>query len=207
MVYISKIIAHKRSGNAGSHEHHESLPTSTEVPGGQVDVRQCSHGCLHQEGGGTQSYALMQGCVYQRLFVHWNPAVRDIMRTHISKWIMETIKEAYTWADRQYGRVTADEVRALTASWAYSSQMALPDILSAAFWRSSGSSRVPIFETWPALLMGWQPWVLWWSRSTWLVQDLFTLPHILHDLYAATAAEYLMKITWLLAGIFIQDMQ
>ena len=34
--------------------------------------------------------------------VHWNPAVRD-MRTHISKWIMETIKEAYIRADRQYG--------------------------------------------------------------------------------------------------------
>ena len=51
---------------------------------------------------------------------------------------METVKEAYTQADRDYDRVTAHEVRALSASWAYYYQVALPDILSAAFWRSSG---------------------------------------------------------------------
>ena len=51
---------------------------------------------------------------------------------------METVKEAYTQADRQYDRVTAHEVRALSASWAHNCQVALPDILSAAFWRSSG---------------------------------------------------------------------
>ena len=60
------------------------------------------------------------------------------MRSHISRWILETVKEAYTQADRQYDRVTAHEVRALSASWAYNCQVALPDILSAAFWRSSG---------------------------------------------------------------------
>ena len=60
------------------------------------------------------------------------------MRSHISRWIVETVKEAYTQADRQYDRVTAHEVRALSASWAYNCQVALPDILSAAFWRSSG---------------------------------------------------------------------
>ena len=48
------------------------------------------------------------------------------------------VKEAYTQADGEYDRVTAHEVRALSASWAYNCQMALPDILSAAFWRSSG---------------------------------------------------------------------
>ena len=60
------------------------------------------------------------------------------MRSHISRWIVETVKEAYTQADREYDRVTAHEVRALSASWAFNCQVAHPDILSAAFWRSSG---------------------------------------------------------------------
>ena len=74
----------------------------------------------------------------QRMFVHWNHNIRDIMRSHISRWIVETVKEAYTQADREYDRVTVHEVRALSASWAYNCQVALPDILSATFWRSSG---------------------------------------------------------------------
>ena len=74
----------------------------------------------------------------QRMFIHWNRSIRDIMRSHISRWIMETVKEAYTQADRQFDRVTAHEVRALSVSWAYNCQVALPDILAAAFWRSSG---------------------------------------------------------------------
>ena len=65
-------------------------------------------------------------------------SIRDIMGSHISRWIMETVKEAYTRADREYDQITAHEVRALSASWAYNCQVALPDILSAAFWRSSG---------------------------------------------------------------------
>ena len=76
--------------------------------------------------------------VRKRMFVHWNRNIRDIMRSHISRWIVETVKEAYTQADREYDRVTAHEVRALSASWTYNCQVALPDILSAAFWRSSG---------------------------------------------------------------------
>ena len=78
-------------------------------------------------GGGVN------GCLF-----HWNRNIRDIMRNHISRWIVETVKEAYTQADREYDQVTAHEVRALSASWAYNCQVALPDILSAAFWRSSG---------------------------------------------------------------------
>ena len=46
----------------------------------------------------------------QRMFIHWNRSIRDIMRSHISRWIMETVKEAYTQADRQYDRVTVHEV-------------------------------------------------------------------------------------------------
>ena len=49
-----------------------------------------------------------------------------------------SVREAYTRADREYDLITAHEVRALSASWAYNCQVALPDILSAAFWRSSG---------------------------------------------------------------------
>ena len=74
----------------------------------------------------------------QRMFIHWNRSIRDIMRSHISRWIVETVKEAYTQADRQYDRVTAHEVRALSALWAYNCLVALPDILSEVFWRSSG---------------------------------------------------------------------
>ena len=36
----------------------------------------------------------------QRMFIHWNCSFRDIMRSHISRWIVETVKEAYTQADR-----------------------------------------------------------------------------------------------------------
>ena len=64
------------------------------------------------------------------MFIHWNRSIRDIMRSHISRWIVETVKEAYTQADRQYDRVSAHEVRALSDSWAYNCQVA--------FWRSSG---------------------------------------------------------------------
>ena len=88
-----------------------------------------TYGTLKESGGGGGA---------QRMFIHWNCSIRDITRNHISRWIVETVKEAYTQADRQYDRVTAHEVWALSASWAYNCQVALPDILSAAFWRSSG---------------------------------------------------------------------
>ena len=89
-------------------------------------------------GGGGGGGGGGVGWGRQRMFIHWNRSIRDIMRSHISRWIVETVKEANTQADRQYDRVTAHEVRALSASWAYNCQVALPDILSAAFWRSSG---------------------------------------------------------------------
>ena len=79
----------------------------------------------------------------QRLFIHWNwnSTIRDIMRSHISRWIVETVTGVYTGADREYDHVTAHEVRALSASWAYNCRVALPDILSAAFRRSPGVLR------------------------------------------------------------------
>ena len=139
----------------------------------------------------------------QRMFIHWNRSIRDIMRSHISRWIVETVKEAYTQADRQYDRVTAHEVRALSASWAYNCQVALPDILAAAFWRSSGVFQNTTCATWPVLLRACRHWVQWWSHNTSWIQDIFTHLHSLHDRYAATATTFLMKNTWLLAGIFM----
>ena len=46
----------------------------------------------------------------QRMFVHWNRNIRDIMRSHISRWIVETVKEAYTQAEGEFDRVMAHEV-------------------------------------------------------------------------------------------------
>ena len=37
-----------------------------------------------------------RGNTHQRMFIHGNRNIRDIMRSHISRWIVETVKEAYT---------------------------------------------------------------------------------------------------------------
>ena len=42
----------QRSGDAGRHQHRESLPSSSEIPGGSLDVRQCCDCGVHQERGG-----------------------------------------------------------------------------------------------------------------------------------------------------------
>ena len=65
------------------------------------------------------------------------------------------------------------------------------------------SSRIPIYEIWPVSLMGCQPWVQWWSHNKSWIQDIFSHLCNLRVLYAATATTFLMKITWLSAGIFI----
>ena len=103
----------------------------------------------------------------QRLFIHWNwnSTIRDIMRSHISRWIVETVTGVYTGADREYDHATAHEVRALSASWAYNCQVALPDILSAAFGGRQESCEIPIGETWHVLLIGCLLWVQWWSHN------------------------------------------
>ena len=64
---------------------------------------------------------------------------RDISQAHISRWIVLAVKTAYTEAELSYGaNVTAHEVRAIATSWAYANQVAMADIMAAAFWRSSG---------------------------------------------------------------------
>ena len=48
VVSISTIVPHKRSGDAGCHLCCERLPTSAEVPSGEIDVRQRSDSGVHQ---------------------------------------------------------------------------------------------------------------------------------------------------------------
>ena len=54
VVSISTIVPHKRSRDAGCHLCCERLPTSSEVPSGDTDVRQRSDGDVHQERGGHE---------------------------------------------------------------------------------------------------------------------------------------------------------
>ena len=65
------------------------------------------------------------------------------------------------------------------------------------------SSRIPVYETWLVSLMGCLRWVQWWLHNKSWIQDIFSHLHSLHDLYAATAMTFWIKITWLLAGIFV----
>ena len=54
VVSISMIVPHKRSRDAGCHLCRERLPTSSEVPSGATDVRQCSDSGVHQKRGGHE---------------------------------------------------------------------------------------------------------------------------------------------------------
>ena len=132
----------------------------------------------------------------QRMFIHWNRSIRDIMRSHISRWIVETVKEAYTQADRQFDRVTAHEVRALSASWAY---ITIRWLYLTSCQRLFGVllefSRTRTCATWHVLLRACRHWVQWWSHNSSWIQDIFTHLHSLHDRYAATATTFLMKNT------------
>ena len=85
----------------------------------------------------------------QQLFVHWDESIIDISRAHVSRWIVETIKEAYNRADLDLDRVRAHEVRAISSSWAYLNQIPLDNVLAAAFWRSQEFSNDTTYETKP----------------------------------------------------------
>ena len=55
---------------------------------------------------------------------------------------LSALKTAYQSNDQDIPeRVTAHELRALASSWVYTCHIALEDIFSAAFWRSSGVFR------------------------------------------------------------------
>ena len=74
-----------------------------------------------------------------RLFVHWDPSIRDITKAHIARWIVEVVKHAYVENDLNLPeQVNAHELRALAASWAYNAHVALEDVLAACSWSSPG---------------------------------------------------------------------
>ena len=74
------------------------------------------------------------GC--QGLFLHWDEDICDISQVHASRWLVQVVKEAYGRADLDIEHVTAHEVWAVSASWAYLNQIPLEHIISASFWRS-----------------------------------------------------------------------
>ena len=64
----------------------------------------------------------------------------DISRQTISFWLVSTIRAAYRLSNEDectLRSVTAHEVRALSASWALFSGIPLPEVMDAAYWRSS----------------------------------------------------------------------
>ena len=101
----------------------------------------------------------------QRMFIHCNGNIRDIMRSHISQWIVETVKEAYTQADREYDRVTAHEVRAFQLHGRTNVRWPYLTSCQQHFGGHLGSSRTRIYATWPVLLMACRHWVQWWSHN------------------------------------------
>ena len=77
----------------------------------------------------------------RRLFLHWDPLQRDVKTSHISKWLIDTVRIAYEGtpeADLGTAQVTAHEVRALSASWAYDNSVSLDEIKTALYWKSDG---------------------------------------------------------------------
>ena len=52
VICISKIVTHKRAGDAGRHQRCESLPSLSEIPGVSLDVQQRCDSGVHQERGG-----------------------------------------------------------------------------------------------------------------------------------------------------------
>ena len=78
-----------------------------------------------------------RGCT--RMFLLRNQNIRNIVQSDISKWIIEVVKTAYLSTNQELPeKITAHELRALAALWGYTSHIALEDVLSATFWRSSG---------------------------------------------------------------------
>ena len=91
-----------------------------------------------------------------RLLLHWDPSIDDIQRTHVSRWLVEVVKEAYTRADLEYDDdIRAHELRAIASSWAYVNQVGLEDILAAASWRSAGVFQGSYLRDSHLLRMAW----------------------------------------------------
>ena len=98
-------------------------------------------------GGGWVRISSYTGTVYSLWY----------LREPQTKWIVEVVKTAYQSSNQDIPeRITAHELRALASSWAYNCHIALEDVLSVAFWRSSGLFQrnylrdlTPIAGQWP----------------------------------------------------------
>ena len=83
----------------------------------------------------TKTEKLSKDC---KLFVHWKPETQ-IRTSHLSKWLVDTIKIAYdhsTEDTRRLESVKGHQVRSLSTSWAYFSKVSLQDIRDSVGWRS-----------------------------------------------------------------------
>lgn len=76
-----------------------------------------------------------------RLFVPLESSRRaDISPTDISRWIVQAVKWAYAnHQSYELTRVTAHEVRAISASWALFAGVSVKEICEAAYWRSTNT--------------------------------------------------------------------
>jgi hypothetical protein len=75
----------------------------------------------------------------KRLFVHWVDNKAEITTGHISRWVMLAVKTAYESVGQTPPvGISAHELRALAASWAYRRHVPLEDIKEALYWRSNG---------------------------------------------------------------------
>ena len=79
---------------------------------------------------------------WQNLFIHWDRNLDDIVSTHI-KVDRGGSQTGLQWSRTPVRPDHGTRVRAVSTSWAYANQVALEDVLAAAFWRSSGVFRTP----------------------------------------------------------------
>ena len=183
-------------------DHHTGDSPSQPVRSGEDAVSCQTAKTLHTGLGKNPG-----GC--QRMFVHWNCNIRDIMRSHISRFDgsrrlsrKPTLKLIESMTELLHMRSEHCQRHGLTTvRWPYLTSC------QRHFGGHLGSSRIRVYRTWLVSLMACLLWVQWWSHSKLWIQEIFTLLHSLHDLYAATATTFLMKITWFLAGIFMYGME
>ena len=68
--------------------------------------------------------------------------MKMVSKASISRWISMAIKLAYeklTSRDLSFMKITAHEVRAVSASWAYFNNCSLKDIMAAACWKNEST--------------------------------------------------------------------
>ena len=99
----------------------------------------------------------------QRMFIHWKCSFRDIMRSHVSRWIVETVKEAYTLklivSTTVWQRMRSERFQLhgrTTVRWLYLTSC------QRRFGGLQGCSRIRICATWLVLLRACRHWVQWW---------------------------------------------